>query len=131
MIAAEPLVLVVDDDPRARRMLDVRLRALGCRVEMAANGREALAAIKRDLPAVMLIDLQMPEMDGMAVLHRLKHDRIEIATIVITAYGSSTTAADAQQAGALGFFEKPYDGRELELVVRRILEHRQFRCVDH
>jgi CheY-like chemotaxis protein len=53
MNSAGPLVLVVDDDPTARRMLDVRMRALGCQVAMAETGREALAAIERDLPAVI------------------------------------------------------------------------------
>ncbi len=64
MNPAGPLVLVVDDDPTARRMLDVRMRALGCQVAMASTGQEALAAVEQELPALILLDLQMPEMDG-------------------------------------------------------------------
>jgi DNA-binding NtrC family response regulator len=131
MDAARSVVLVVDDDPTARRMLDVRLRALGCRVVTAANGREALAAIAHERPALMLLDLQMPEMDGMEVLRTLKREGIAIATIVITAHGSPDTATEAQQAGALGFFAKPYAMQDFDIAVRRVLGRGQLRLVNH
>jgi len=125
MNAAGPLVLVVDDDPTARRMLDVRMRALGCQVAMAATGVEALAAIERDLPAVLLLDLQMPQMDGMEVLRALNRDGVDVPTIVITAHGTIDTAVEAMKEGAVDFILKPFDPQYLEIAVRRALERRQ------
>ncbi len=125
MSAAGPLVLVVDDDATARRMLDVRMRALGCQVAMAATGQDGLAAIQRDLPAVLLLDLQMPQMDGMEVLRTLNREGVEVATIVITAHGSIETAVDAMKEGAVDFILKPFDPQYLEIAVRRALERRQ------
>jgi DNA-binding NtrC family response regulator len=125
MNAAGPLVLVVDDDPTARRMLDVRMRALGCQVAMAETGREALAAMERDLPAVMLLDLQMPQMDGMEVLRAMNRDGVDVPTIVITAHGTIDTAVEAMKEGAVDFILKPFDPQYLEITVRRALERRQ------
>ena len=125
MNAAGPLVLVVDDDPTARRMLDVRMRALGCQVAMAATGREALTAIERDLPAVILLDLQMPQMDGMEVLRALNREGVEVPTIVVTAHGTIDTAVEAMKEGAVDFILKPFDPQYLEIAVRRALERRQ------
>jgi len=125
MHAAGPLVLVVDDDATARRMLDVRMRALGCQVAMAETGREALAAIERDLPAVLLLDLQMPEIDGMEVLRTLNREGVEVPTIVITAHGTVETAVEAMKEGAVDFILKPFDPQYLEIAVRRALERRQ------
>jgi len=125
MNSAGPLVLVVDDDPTARRMLDVRMRALGCQVAMAATGREALTAIERDLPAVILLDLQMPQMDGMEVLRAMKREGADVPTIVITAHGTVDTAVEAMKEGAVDFILKPFDPQYLEIAVRRALERRQ------
>jgi DNA-binding NtrC family response regulator len=106
-------------------MLDVRMRALGCQVAMAETGREALAAIERDLPAVMLLDLQMPQMDGMEVLRALNRDGVDVPTIVITAHGTIDTAVEAMKEGAVDFILKPFDPQYLEIAVRRALERRQ------
>lgn len=125
MNAAGPLVLVVDDDATARRMLDVRMRALGCQVAMAETGREALTAIERDLPAVILLDLQMPQMDGMEVLRTLNREGVDVSTIVITAHGTIETAVEAMKEGAVDFILKPFDPQYLEIAVRRALERRQ------
>ncbi|HWO42555.1 MAG TPA: response regulator, partial [Candidatus Eisenbacteria bacterium] len=82
-------VLVVDDDPASRDLLEVRLSALKCEVVMAADGREALSAIRRETPVLALVDLQMPGMDGMEVLRTLRRDGISLPVIVITGTGPS------------------------------------------
>jgi DNA-binding NtrC family response regulator len=124
MNAAGPLVLVVDDDPTARRMLDVRMRALGCQVAMAGTGREALTAIERDLPAVILLDLQMPQMDGMEVLRALNHDNVDVPTIVIT-HTAPSTPPWSHAEGRGRFYPEAFDPQYLEIAVRRALERRQ------
>jgi DNA-binding NtrC family response regulator len=125
MNPAGPLALIVDDDPTARRMLDVRMRALGCQVVMAGTGREALTAVERDLPAVILLDLQMPQMDGMEVLRALNREGVDVPTIVVTAHGTIDTAVEAMKEGAVDFILKPFDPQYLEIAVRRALERRQ------
>jgi DNA-binding NtrC family response regulator len=125
MSLASPLVLVVDDEAAARRLLDIRVRALGCQVAMAGNGREALTLIERDMPALMLLDLQMPEMGGLEVLQTLRRDGIDLPTIVITGHGSIEAAVEAIKGGASDFILKPIDGQHLEIAVRRALERRQ------
>jgi DNA-binding NtrC family response regulator len=125
MSVAGPLVLIVDDEAAARRLLDIRVRGLGCQVVMAGNGREALATIERDMPALMLLDLQMPEMGGLELLRTLQCDGIDLPTIVITGHGSIEAAVDAIKGGASDFILKPIDGQHLEIAVRRSLERRQ------
>jgi DNA-binding NtrC family response regulator len=115
-------VLIVDDDPASRRLLDVRLRALDCQVMMAADGREALDVISRDAPDLILLDLQMPRMDGMEVLRALRKEGINVPTIVITAHGSIDTAVEAMKEGANDFITKPLDAKHFDIVVRKAFE---------
>jgi DNA-binding NtrC family response regulator len=118
-------VLIVDDDATSRRLLEVRLRAMKCEVAMAADGREALSIIQQEVPALMLLDLQMPRMGGMELLRALRQDGIDLPTIVITAHGSIETAVEAMKEGAYDFLPKPFDPKHLEIVVRKALERRQ------
>src|SRR6478672_1864636 len=115
-------VLIVDDDAASRELLETRLGALNCDVEMAADGRQALAAVRCEPPSVMLLDLQMPGMDGMEVLQALRQDGIDIPVIVITAHGSIESAVAAMKQGAYDFILKPFDPKHLEIVVRKALE---------
>ena len=118
-------VLIVDDEATSRRLLEVRLRGMECEVGMAADGQEALSLIQQEVPALMLLDLQMPRMDGMELLRALRRDGIDLPTIVITAYGSIETAVEAMKEGAYDFLPKPFDPKHLEIVVRKALERRQ------
>ena len=115
-------VLIVDDDPAARRLLDVRLRALECEVVMAADGRQALVSIQKESPALVLLDLEMPLMGGMELLRTLRGNGIDLPIIVITAHGSIDRAVDAMKEGAYDFITKPIDSKHLEIVVRKALE---------
>ncbi|MBI2088345.1 MAG: sigma-54-dependent Fis family transcriptional regulator [Deltaproteobacteria bacterium] len=120
-------VLIVDDDAASRELLEVRLSALKCEVVMAADGREALSAIRRETPALVLLDLQMPGMGGMEVLRTIRRDGIDLPVIVITAHGSVESAVDAMKEGAYDFVLKPFDPRHLEIVVRKALERDRLR----
>ncbi|MBI2989409.1 MAG: sigma-54-dependent Fis family transcriptional regulator [Deltaproteobacteria bacterium] len=115
-------VLIVDDDAASRRLLEVRLRAMQCQALMAADGQEALAAVRQEIPALILLDLQMPRMDGMELLRRLRRDGVDVPIIVITAYGSIEKAVEAMKEGAYDFLPKPFDPKHLEIVVRKALE---------
>jgi DNA-binding NtrC family response regulator len=115
-------VLIVDDDPASRRLLEVRLRPLECDVVTAGNGEQALSAIRKDLPDLVLLDLQMPRMGGIEVLRALRKEGIDIPTIVITAHGSIATAVEAMKEGAYDFITKPIDANHFDIVVRKALE---------
>ncbi len=120
-------ILVVDDDAASRRLLDVRLRALECQVTMAADGHEAMAAIKQQTPALVLLDLHMPRMGGMDLLRKLKQEEVDIPVIVITAHGSIEAAVEAMNEGAYDFIPKPFDPQHLEIVVRKALEREELK----
>jgi DNA-binding NtrC family response regulator len=115
-------VLIVDDDPASRRLLEVRLRPLECDVATAGNGEQALSAIRKELPDLVLLDLQMPKMGGIEVLRALRGEDIDVPTIVITAHGSIETAVEAMKEGAIDFITKPIDAKHFDIVVRKALE---------
>jgi DNA-binding NtrC family response regulator len=100
----------------------VRLRPLECDVATAGNGEQALSAIRKDPPDLVLLDLQMPRMGGIEVLRALRKETIEVSTIVITAHGSIETAVEAMKEGAFDFITKPIDANHFDIVVRKALE---------
>ena len=115
-------VLIVDDDAASRRLLEVRLRPLECDVATAGNGEQALTAIRKDVPDLVLLDLQMPRMGGIEVLRALRKEEIHVPVIVITAHGSVETAVEAMKEGAYDFITKPVDANHFDIVVRKALE---------
>jgi two-component system, NtrC family, response regulator AtoC len=115
-------VLIVDDDPASRRLLEVRLRPLECAVTTAGNGEQALTAIRKDMPDLVLLDLQMPKVGGIEVLRALRKEEINVPVIVITAHGSIETAVEAMKEGAYDFITKPVDANHFDIVVRKVLE---------
>ena len=115
-------VLIVDDDAASRRLLEARLRPLACDVATAGNGEQALTAIRKDLPDLVLLDLRMPKMGGIEVLRALHKEAINVPVIVITAHGSVETAVEAMKEGACDFITKPIDANHFDIVVRKALE---------
>lgn len=102
-----PLVLIVDDSPvDAAKAAGIVARTLGWRVERAENGRAALAAIARDRPAVVLTDMQMPEMDGLALVEALHAREPLLPVVLMTAHGSEEVAVAALGRGAASYVPK-------------------------
>src|SRR5574341_2557823 len=100
-------ILVVDDDPDIRKILQDRLEALRYLVVTAENGREALEKLPQEEPDLMFLDLQMPGMDGIEVLRKLK-DYADLPIIIITAFGTIEKAVQAMKEGAFDFITKPF-----------------------
>ncbi len=113
-------IMVVDDDPDIRQILEDRLAAKNYRVVTAANGQEALDMVGQETPALMLLDLQMPVMDGMQVLRKLK-GRFGFAVVIITAFGSRDRALEATREGAFDFVTKPFSFEDLDHVISKAL----------
>jgi len=117
-------ILVTDDQSTIRLMVRTALESDGYMVREACNGKEALDAIKSEPPDLMVLDMNMPVLDGMAVLEHLKAVAAERAprVIVLTAYGSIPAAVKATRLGAAEFLEKPVTPAELRRTVRSVLE---------
>jgi len=124
-VAAEN-ILVVDDDPQIREVLQTRLESKGYQVSTAADGHEALAALKRGAAVDLIItDLKMPGMDGLELLRRLPDTPGSQPVIFLTAHGSVTEAVEAMKLGAYDFLEKPYSGADLLRMVKAALTAQQ------
>jgi DNA-binding NtrC family response regulator len=113
-------IMVVDDDPDIRQILEDRLVAKNYRVVTASNGQEALDMVDEEQPALMLLDLHMPVMDGMQVLRKL-NGRSGFAVIIITAFGTRDRALEATREGAFDFVTKPFSFEDLDHVINKAL----------
>ena len=116
-------VLVVDDDESLRRVTQVQLEQAGCDTKVAADGAEALALLQTSPQDLVITDLKMPGMSGLDLLRRIRSEYPDTVVVMITAFGAVDTAVDAMKAGAYDYITKPIHADELELVVRRALEH--------
>ena len=90
-------ILVVDDEPKMRRVLEIMLQKMGHRVLTAGNGREALAHIQAHTVDLVITDLRMPEMDGIGLLASLRAQDSDVPVVVITAHGTIETAVAAMK----------------------------------
>ncbi len=115
-------ILVVDDDPGLLRLLTIRLRAEGHDVEPASGGAQALAAATRFRPDLVISDLRMEPMDGIALLKDLQRRWPGLKVILLTAHGTIPDAVQATQMGAFGFLTKPVDKQELLEQIQRALK---------
>jgi len=121
----EPTILIVDDDPNLRKTLSDIIRLQGYAVLAAAKGKTALNRVKKERPAVALIDLKLPDMDGLEVMEKIKKRSPDTECIVLTGYGSQASAIEAVNLGAYGYLQKPYDVEQLVLTIRRAVEKRE------
>ena len=120
-------ILVVDDDPDIRELLSDRLQFMRLEVVCAGDGEEALALLRQEAPPLTLLDLQLPRVSGMEVLHAIRRETIETTVIVITALGTPERAVEAMRAGAYDFIPKPLDPAHLEVVINKALERDSLR----
>lgn len=120
-MSAAPLVLVVDDEAAIRTALDRALRLEGFAVRTAAGGREALAAVEAEPPAVIVLDVAMPDLNGRAVAARLRARGIETPICVLSARDEVEDRVAGLQAGADDYLVKPFDFDELLARVRALL----------
>jgi DNA-binding NtrC family response regulator len=118
------LILIVDDDPIQRRLLEAMIRRFGYEAETAESGEGALTRLQSpDRPAVdlVILDLVMPDLDGMGVLERMRKSEISAPAIVQTAHGSIETVISAMRAGAFDFVVKPVGAERLQVSIKNAL----------
>src|SRR5215831_8658465 len=120
-------VLLVDDDPDFCEALGDRLRSLGFQVSVADRGPAALRLCREEPPAIVLLDLVLPGMDGMVVLATVRREEPDVVVIVITGHGTIARAVEAMKKGAYDFVSKPIDARHLEIVLAKARERQALR----
>jgi DNA-binding NtrC family response regulator len=115
-------VLVVDDEEAGCRLVKSIFTAEGFEVVVAYDGREALQRVDADRPDVLLLDVRLPELDGLQVLERVKATHPGLPVVMLTGSSDIKTAVRATQLGAFDYLTKPIDRKEVVLVVKRALE---------
>ncbi len=118
----KPVVLLVDDEDTIRLFLEKTLRDEGYEALTAATGEEALELTRSELPDLILLDLKLPDINGIEVLQRVKEEVPEVSVIMLTAFGDIETAVSAIKKGAFDFVSKPVNLEQLLLTVEKGLE---------
>ena len=125
----ESTILIVEDDPRGRELLALRLRPLGYRLEFAGDGREGVEKAREFDPDLVISDVMMPEMTGFDLCRELRADERlkEVPILLITALDDRDSRLEGIEAGADEFISKPFDGHELRARIRLIGKLNRFR----
>ena len=123
----EKKILVIDDEENMRHMLAVLLEKEGYQVDNAGNGKEGLDLALENFYDLILCDLKMPVMDGMAFLEKFRDAKQDSTVIVMSAYGTMDTAIEALKRGAYDYVSKPFKADEILLTLKKAEERERLR----
>ena len=126
---SEVRVLVVDDEPGMRDMLSFELGSQGYKVFTAGDGLEAITVVRAQMIDLVISDIKMPRMDGVAALAEIKKINPNIEVIMATDFGTIETAVDAMKNGAYDFIQKPYNLDEISALVEKALEKNELKTM--
>lgn len=115
-------ILIVDDERNVRLTYRVALETEGYEIEEADSGANALEKLKASAFDLAVLDMRMPEMDGIALLHAMRNLELSTPVVIITAYGDVPHAVEALKYGAIDFLQKPIKPEELREIVKDILQ---------
>lgn len=122
MIAQDnPVVFIVDDDYRMREALSGFVEAMGFRAETFGSGSEFLSAERPDAPACLILDLELPDINGLELQHELAAQNAP-PVIFVTGHGDIPSSVRAMKEGAVEFLSKPFEEKELESAIERALD---------
>jgi two-component system phosphate regulon response regulator PhoB len=123
----KPKILVVDDEPDALEVLGFKLREAGFTPVFATDGAKALASVRADRPDLIVLDLMLPEIDGLEVCKILRRDSatVSIPILMLTAKAAEMDRVLGLELGADDYVTKPYSPRELVLRIRKLLQRTQ------
>jgi FixJ family two-component response regulator len=117
-----PVVFVVDDDVSVRESLELMIRFAGWRCETFASAAAFLARPREAAPSCLVLDVRLPDLDGLALQQRVAPDRVDLPIIFITGYGDVPMTVKAMKAGAVEFLTKPFDDEALLGAIRGAIE---------
>ncbi|MCJ7663271.1 MAG: response regulator, partial [Desulfobacterales bacterium] len=120
-------VLVIDDEENLRHYLQMVLGEAGYQVETASDGAEGLKKMQHQAWDIILCDIRMPQMDGMAFLQEAKVKGLEGTIIMMSAYGTVDTAVEAMKIGAYDYVSKPFNADEIILTIKKAEERERLR----
>ena len=116
-------ILVADDDASIRSLLKQLLVDEGFAVQEASTGIEVVEKVKESSPDLVIMDVRMPELDGIEALSRLKGSNPKTAVLIMTAFGSSNAAIRAMELGAFDYITKPFELEKISHSVKRVLDY--------
>jgi DNA-binding NtrC family response regulator len=116
-------VLVIDDEAIVRTSCIRALEPEGYEVKVVSSGKEGIESLEKEPYALVLLDLKMPDMDGIEVLNKIKESWPETKVIIITGYSTVETAVQALRLGAFNFVEKPFTPDTLVNAVKEVFEN--------
>jgi FixJ family two-component response regulator len=125
MSPATPIVFVVDDDVSVRESLELLIRCAGWQPELFASAQEFLVRPRVLVPSCLVLDVSLPDLNGLDVQKRIASDRIEMPIIFITGHGDIPMSVQAMKAGAAEFLTKPFGDDVLLSAIRNALERSQ------
>ena len=117
-----PIVFVVDDDVSVRESLELLLRCAGWKPETFASAQDFLSRPKSDVPSCLVLDVSLPDLNGLDLQKRIAADRIDMPIIFITGYGDIPMTVRAMRGGAVEFLTKPFDDSVLLDAIRNALD---------
>ena len=120
-------ILVIDDEAAQRDVLTGYLKKKGYQIFAASSGKEGIEITKNEPVDIILSDFKMPELNGIEVLEQVKKMNPEISFVIVTAYGTVENAVKAMRLGAFDYISKPVDLDELDLMIERIIEHKNLK----
>lgn len=123
-LKSKPLVLIAEDDPATRRLIEVTVKNAGCDVICVSDGEQAVERIRAERPAVAILDGQMPRLTGFEVGRELKKHLGDLKTriIFLTSHTQEHDVLEGFTAGASDYLFKPFSPRELKARLKAVLE---------
>lgn len=118
-------ILIADDEMSLRLVLQTAINKIGYEVDTVKNGKEALHMAKENYYDVAILDIRMPEMDGLQAFYEIHKIKPNLPIILMTAFGSSETAVDAMKHGAYDYILKPFNLDEVKIIVNRAIRMQQ------
>jgi two-component system repressor protein LuxO len=124
-MSTSPSVLIVEQSPALAEVFRSYLRGESYQIRHLADGKGAMAAIAKDPPEVVLLDVELPDMDGMAILRHIHEREIPTSVVLITGRASVARAIDAMRYGAFELIEKPFSAKRVKVALRHALERQR------
>ncbi|MBI4223771.1 MAG: sigma-54-dependent Fis family transcriptional regulator, partial [Deltaproteobacteria bacterium] len=120
-------ILIVDDERSIRHALEKFLKSFDHQVFTAADGQEALNLLETNPIDLALVDLVMPKLDGLKLIRRMQVISPDTVAIVLTGFGTITSAVEAMKAGAYHYLTKPFELEDITSILQTALSHRQLK----